>query len=58
LGILGKHVNNAKNSMDTVQASYMRLGSKIENTGQLQTDQVHEIEEKLPEIEKEIEIKS
>lgn len=50
LGILGKHVNNAKNSMDTVQASYMRLGSKIENTGQLQVDQVHEIEEKLPEI--------
>lgn len=44
--------------MGTVQASYMRLGSKIENTGHLQVDQAHEIEEKLPEMKKEIEIKS
>jgi DNA recombination protein RmuC len=58
LNILGKHVNNAKNSMDVVQGSYMKLGSKIENTGKLQANQVKEIEEKLPEIKEEIEVKN
>lgn len=58
LGVLGRHINNAKNTMDTVEGSYMRLGTKIENTGQLQAGQVKEIEEKLPEIEEEMEIKS
>jgi len=57
LAVLGKHVNNAKSSLDTVQTSYMRLDSKIGNTGRLQASQVKEIREKLPEVEKE-EVKS
>jgi len=51
LSILGKHINNAKNSMENVQNSYLRLGTKIETAGQLQVGQVKEIREKLPEIE-------
>lgn len=51
LSVLGKHINNAKNSMESVQNSYFRLGSKIETAGQLQAGEVKEIKEKLPEIE-------
>jgi DNA recombination protein RmuC len=45
LSVLNKHVTNAKNMMDTVNSSYARLGSKIENTGPLQAHQVAQIEE-------------
>lgn len=51
LSVLNKHVTNAKNSMDLVNSTYARLGSKIENTGQLQASSVKEIEEQVPEIE-------
>lgn len=45
LSVLNKHVTNAKNMMDSVNSSYARLGTKIENTGQLQSKQVDLIEE-------------
>lgn len=45
LGVLNRHVTNAKNSMETVSSAYQRLGSKIENTGQLQEQQVEQVEE-------------
>lgn len=51
LSVLNKHVTNAKNSMDSVNSSYTRLGSKIENTGQLQGGVVKEIEEHTPDID-------
>ncbi len=51
LSVLGKHVTNAKNMMDSVSSSYARLGTKIENAGQLQKSQVKEIKNKLPEVE-------
>ena len=37
LGLVHKHLNNAKNAMDTASASYGRLGSKIESANQLGT---------------------
>lgn len=36
LSILNKHVNNAKNTMDTVNNDYMRLSSKIDNVRSLE----------------------
>lgn len=45
LGVLNRHVTNAKSSMETVGASYARLGSKINNTGQLQEQQVEQVEQ-------------
>jgi DNA recombination protein RmuC len=51
LSVLNKHVTNAKNSMDSVNSNYARLGAKIENTGQLQASTVKELEEQSPEIE-------
>lgn len=45
LGILGKHVKNTGGQMEKVQNSYTRLGTKIENTGQLQEDQVEKAEQ-------------
>ncbi|MCC7289445.1 DNA recombination protein RmuC [bacterium] len=35
LNLAGKHLNNAKNAMDTASASYGRLGTKIESASQL-----------------------
>ncbi len=43
LGVLNRHVTNTRNTMDAVNTSYARLGSKIENTGQLQEAQVKEV---------------
>jgi DNA recombination protein RmuC len=51
LSVLNKHVTNAKNSMDQVNSNYTRLGSKIENTGQLQATTVKEIEEQTPDLD-------
>lgn len=36
LGILNKHINNAKNTMDTVNSDYMRLSNKIDNVRSLE----------------------
>jgi DNA recombination protein RmuC len=51
LSVLNKHVTNAKNTMDLVNSNYNRLGSKIENTGQLQATSVKEIEEQVPDLD-------
>jgi DNA recombination protein RmuC len=51
LSVLNKHVTNAKNSMDQVSSNYTRLGSKIENTGQLQATTLKEIEEHTPDLD-------
>lgn len=45
LGVLNRHVTNAKNSMESVNSRYQSLGSKIDNTGQLQERQVEQVEE-------------
>lgn len=45
LGVLNKHVSNAKNTMDTVNSDYSRLSNKIDNINQLETQR--EEEEKL-----------
>jgi DNA recombination protein RmuC len=37
LGVLNRHVTNAKNTMETVGSSYARLGSKIEGAAQIKT---------------------
>lgn len=36
LGVLNRHVTNAKNTMESVNSSYARLGQKIDVTGQLE----------------------
>jgi DNA recombination protein RmuC len=36
LGVLNKHINNAKNTMDTVNNDYMRLSNKIDNVRSLE----------------------
>lgn len=43
LSVLNKHVTNAKNTMDNVNSSYARLGTKIEGAGQLQESQIKQI---------------
>ena len=48
LGVLNRHVTNAKNTMEAVHHSYSRLGSKIENTGRL-GEQTVEAAEQLEE---------
>lgn len=45
LGVLNRHVTNAKNTMESVNSRYQSLGSKIDNTGQLQEKQVETVEE-------------
>lgn len=51
LSVLNKHVTNAKNTMDTVNSGYARLGTKIEGAGQLQEHTIQKIEESVPSIE-------
>lgn len=46
LGVLNKHVSNAKNTMDVVSTDYTRLSSKIDSVNQLETQRDKE-EEKL-----------
>ncbi len=35
LGVLNRHVTNAKNMMESVNTSYSRLGNRVDSTGQL-----------------------
>ena len=44
LGVLNRHVSNAKNTMDSVNVSFNRLGNRVENTGRLQDQQVGDLE--------------
>jgi len=45
LGILNRHVNNAKSTMDKVDADFTRLSGKIEQVNLLETEQSTLIEE-------------
>lgn len=45
LGLAGKHLNNAKNAMDTAANSYTKLGTKIESANQLTGHNVKQISE-------------
>lgn len=45
LGILNRHVNNAKSTMDKVDADFTRLSSKIEQVNLLESEQSTLIEE-------------
>lgn len=43
LSVLNRHITNAKNMMESVNSSFLRLNSKIENTGQLQGEKTKQI---------------
>ena len=47
LGVLGRHVNNAYNTMSTVSGSFSLLGQKLAQTQQLggTKDEVKQLEE-------------
>lgn len=44
LGVLNRHVTNAKGAMDNVNTAYQRLGTKVEQTGALQEQQVEQVQ--------------
>lgn len=46
LGVLGRHITNAKSSMDTVSGDYTRLSSKIETVGMIESAQEKELLDK------------
>lgn len=54
LGVLNKHVSNAKNTMDTVNNDYTRLSSKIESVRTLEKVRDEEEEKLLEEKNKKL----
>lgn len=45
IGLLGKHLGNAKNTMDTVQTSYTRLAQKVDTVLKLEEAETKAIED-------------
>jgi DNA recombination protein RmuC len=50
LGVLGRHVTNAKNQMENVTTSYQRLGTKIDGASQLQGTQQQVVKQQLKDL--------
>ena len=45
LGILGRHVINARNTLDTVTTNYTQLAGKIDQASQIKSAEQEEIKE-------------